>query len=76
MTVLVCVYKNCRMHYSSRLKSLEKGYAEFVYNRTLHQLVQRYFAPYYDSTPTNFIYTLFEKKIQRQKMLNISETKY
>lgn len=55
---------------------MEKGYAEFVYNRTLHQLVQRYFAPYYDSTPTNFIYTLFEKKIQRQKMLNISETKY
>lgn len=79
MTVLVCVYKNCHMHYSSL--SGQKAWKKDMPNLFTIALyiswpVQRYFAPYYDSTPTNFIYTLFEKKIQRQKMLNISETKY
>lgn len=58
------------------VNKLGKWYAKFVYNRTLHQLVQHYFAPYYDSTPTNFIYTLFKKKNTTPKMLNISKTKY
>lgn len=57
------------------VNKLGKWYAKFVYNRILHQLVQRYFAPYYDSTPTNFIYSLFKKNTM-PKMLNISKTKY
>lgn len=78
MTVLVCVYKNCRMHYSSLpgQKAWKKDMPN-LFTIALYISWYSVISPLIMIQPPRILFTLYlKKKIQRQKMLNISETKY
>lgn len=77
MTLLVCVYKNCRMHYSSLPG--QKAWKKDMPNLFTIELYISWYSiisPLIMIQPPRILFTLYLKKNTTPKMLNISKTKY